>query len=180
MADRNFLLEELDPDPGFFSIPPVRSSVREYIQICILLWKIHMNEYLIANTNFRIWILNCRGREINRKNNTRCNNIKRRTSTECRYMKWTIDITSKKPIYKSLNSKKKLKLYSATRFSFKDFIPEWRFEETKKLQRMIFFKTTSFISLNTFLCLFLTVGLKPCKISFWIALSIFQVTNSSL
>ena len=91
-----FCLEELDPDPGFFSIPPVRSIVREYIQICILLWKIHMNEYLIANTNFRIWILNCRGREINRKNNTRCNNIERRTSTECRYMKWTKKMARRK------------------------------------------------------------------------------------
>ena len=35
-----------------------------------------MNENLIANANFRICILNCRGGEINCNNNTRCKDKK--------------------------------------------------------------------------------------------------------
>ena len=45
--------------------PNIYISVEEY-----------MNENLIESVNFRILILNCRGGEINRKNNTRCNSTK--------------------------------------------------------------------------------------------------------
>ena len=38
--------------------------------------KRYMNENLIANANFRIWILNCRGGEVNFKKTTRCNSAK--------------------------------------------------------------------------------------------------------
>ena len=55
---------------------PLRSIVRVYNQICILPQKMHMNKSLIANANFGIWILDCQGGKMKRKNNTRCNSIK--------------------------------------------------------------------------------------------------------
>ena len=58
--------------PGFFLISPLRSIVQVYNQIC----KRYMNENLIANANFRIRILNCRGGEVNFKKTTRCNSAK--------------------------------------------------------------------------------------------------------
>ena len=35
-----------------------------------------MNERIVTNANFRIWIPNCRGGKIKCKNNTRCNSTK--------------------------------------------------------------------------------------------------------
>ena len=44
----------------------------------------------------------------------------------------SIDITPKKPIKRELNSNNKSRLSSVTWFTFKDFISEWRFEQTKE------------------------------------------------
>ena len=42
-----------------------------------------MNKSLIANANFRIWILDCHGRKIKRKNNTTCNSTKGEQVRKC-------------------------------------------------------------------------------------------------
>ena len=180
-----------------------------------------MNKSLTANANVRIWILDCRGRKIKHKNNTRCNSTKGEQVGKVVMWQWRnlmserndwfmlhfknfellesptvrrnctelAGINNEEIIYtllnifkyryntketnkKGLNSTNKSRLSSVTRFTFKDFISEWQFEQTKKKLHKIFIKTTSCIVLSTLLCLFLAICLKACKIPLWIASSI--------
>ena len=54
-----------------------------------------MNKSLIANANVRIWILDCRGRKIKRKNNTRCNSTKGEQVQEVVMWHWHILMSEK-------------------------------------------------------------------------------------
>ena len=74
----------------------------------------NINENLIANTNFRIWILNCRGGEIKRKIMPDATVLRRTSMESCyvtlKYCDVSINITPKKPINERLNSNKKPRL----------------------------------------------------------------------
>ena len=54
-----------------------------------------MNKSLIANTNFRIWILDCRERKIKRRNNTRCNSTKGEQVRKVVMWHWRIVMSEK-------------------------------------------------------------------------------------